>query len=135
MPIRVCLGHARRRVKIRWSSSSNLTPVPRECDYRVPMPLAGNWVERLNTDAGWYGGSNTGNQGKLFIARSGGGGGWPGLRRLSTCRRCRRMILKYDPGTSRARLRRRLLWLTTALRRLWRAMRWRTCSPAAAVRA
>jgi 1,4-alpha-glucan branching enzyme len=41
---------------------SNLTPVPRE-HYRVPMPAIGNWSERINTDAGWYGGSNTGNQG------------------------------------------------------------------------
>ncbi len=47
---------------------SNFTPVPRE-NYRVPMPLAGNWVERLNTDAGWYGGSNKGNQGRV-VARA-----------------------------------------------------------------
>ncbi len=47
---------------------SNMTPMPRE-NYRVPMPLAGTWVERLNTDAGWYGGTNTGNQGKV-VARS-----------------------------------------------------------------
>ncbi|WP_417310067.1 1,4-alpha-glucan branching protein GlgB [Devosia sp.] len=46
----------------------NMTPEPR-VDYRVPMPLAGNWVERLNTDAGWYGGTNKGNQGRV-IARS-----------------------------------------------------------------
>jgi len=46
---------------------SNFTPMPRE-NYRVPMPQAGNWVERLNTDAGWYGGSNKGNQGRV-VAR------------------------------------------------------------------
>jgi 1,4-alpha-glucan branching enzyme len=46
---------------------SNMTPVPRD-NYRVPMPKAGNWRERLNTDAGWYSGSNTGNQG-LVVAR------------------------------------------------------------------
>jgi 1,4-alpha-glucan branching enzyme len=43
---------------------SNFTPVPRE-NYVVPMPLVGKWVERINTDAGWYGGSNTGNQGAV----------------------------------------------------------------------
>jgi len=43
---------------------SNLTPVPRE-NYYVPMPIAGRWVERINTDAGWYGGSNGGNQGAV----------------------------------------------------------------------
>jgi 1,4-alpha-glucan branching enzyme len=48
---------------------SNMTPVPRE-GYRVPMPKAGNWVERLNTDAGFYSGSNTGNQGKVVAYES-----------------------------------------------------------------
>jgi len=43
---------------------ANMTPVPRS-NYRVPMPRAGTWVERVNTDAGWYGGSNAGNQGKV----------------------------------------------------------------------
>jgi 1,4-alpha-glucan branching enzyme len=43
---------------------SNMTPVPRS-GYRVPMPKVGNWTERLNTDAGYYSGSNTGNQGKV----------------------------------------------------------------------
>ena len=48
---------------------SNMTPVPRE-SYRVPMPKAGQWSERLNTDAGWYGGSNSGNQGKVVAVPS-----------------------------------------------------------------
>jgi 1,4-alpha-glucan branching enzyme len=48
---------------------ANLTPVPRD-NYRVPMPKAGNWVERINTDAGWYGGSNSGNQGKVVAIPS-----------------------------------------------------------------
>lgn len=43
---------------------SNMTPVPRD-RYRVPMPKAGNWAERINTDSGWYAGSNTGNQGAV----------------------------------------------------------------------
>jgi 1,4-alpha-glucan branching enzyme len=54
---------------------SNMTPVPRD-GYRVPMPKAGSWVERINTDAGWYSGSNTGNQGKV-IAREVEGEHWP----------------------------------------------------------
>jgi 1,4-alpha-glucan branching enzyme len=43
---------------------SNFTPVPRE-NYRVPLPLGGNWIERINTDAGVYGGSNMGNGGAI----------------------------------------------------------------------
>ena len=48
---------------------ANLTPVPRE-NYRMPMPKVGNWTERLNSDAGWYGGSNNGNQGKVVAVPS-----------------------------------------------------------------
>ena len=40
----------------------NLSPVPRE-RYRVGLPRSGAWSEVLNTDAGVYGGSNTGNMG------------------------------------------------------------------------
>ena len=74
---------------------SNMTPVPRD-KYRVPMPKAGKWSERVNTDAGWYGGGNTGNQGKV-VAHSQEGNGWmPAyadlyLPSLAT------LILKYDP--------------------------------------
>ena len=73
---------------------SNFTPVPRD-NYSLPMPLAGRWVERVNTDAGWYGGSNKGNQGAV-IARENAGEGWPAtatlyLPPLAT------LILKYDP--------------------------------------
>ena len=73
---------------------SNFTPVPRD-NYKVPMPLAGRWVERINTDAAWYGGSNKGNQGAV-IAQKNAGEGWPAtatlyLPPLST------LILKYDP--------------------------------------
>lgn len=72
---------------------SNLTPIPRE-NYRVPMPVAGRWSERINTDAGWYGGSNTGNSGSI-TATSTSGGGWAAyadlyLPPLAT------LILKYD---------------------------------------
>jgi 1,4-alpha-glucan branching enzyme len=73
---------------------ANMTPVPRE-QYRVPMPRAGTWSERINTDAGVYGGGNTGNQGKV-TAHADGSGGWPAyaelyLPPLST------LILRYDP--------------------------------------
>jgi 1,4-alpha-glucan branching enzyme len=42
----------------------NLTPVPRQ-KYRVGLPRPGKWIEALNTDAGIYGGSNTGNGGSV----------------------------------------------------------------------
>jgi 1,4-alpha-glucan branching enzyme len=40
----------------------NLSPVPRE-GYRVGMPRSGRWVEALNTDSTYYGGSDVGNLG------------------------------------------------------------------------
>jgi 1,4-alpha-glucan branching enzyme len=40
----------------------NFTPVVRE-NYRLGVPRAGHWAERLNTDAAIYGGSNVGNAG------------------------------------------------------------------------
>jgi len=74
---------------------SNMTPVPRD-HYRVPMPAAGSWSERINTDAGWYGGSNKGNQGAV-IALPTEGQSWPAeaefyLPPLAT------LILKHDRG-------------------------------------
>jgi 1,4-alpha-glucan branching enzyme len=44
---------------------SNFTPVPRY-DYRVGVPVGGQWLERLNTDAAFYGGSNAGNGGSIM---------------------------------------------------------------------
>ena len=41
---------------------SNFTPLPRP-GYLVPLPEAGLWVERINTDAAIYGGSGIGNLG------------------------------------------------------------------------
>lgn len=41
---------------------SNLTPVVRHA-YGVGVPQPGLWQEMLNTDSGWYGGSNAGNGG------------------------------------------------------------------------
>jgi 1,4-alpha-glucan branching enzyme len=43
---------------------SNFTPVVRE-GYRVGAPVGGRWIERLNTDAAVYGGSNVGNGGSV----------------------------------------------------------------------
>jgi 1,4-alpha-glucan branching enzyme len=40
----------------------NFTPVPR-LGYRIGVPAAGNYRECLNSDSGWYGGSNMGNAG------------------------------------------------------------------------
>ena len=59
---------------------ANMTPIPRS-GYRVPMPKAGTWVERLNTDAGWYAGTNSGNQGKV-IAHPVDGGHLPAYAEL-----------------------------------------------------
>ena len=43
---------------------ANLTPVPR-LGYRLPLPLPGRWIERINTDAAAYGGSGLGNLGEV----------------------------------------------------------------------
>ena len=42
----------------------NFTPVPR-AGYRIGVPFSGVWQESLNTDAQYYGGSNTGNAGAV----------------------------------------------------------------------
>ena len=42
----------------------NLTPIPRQ-DYLVGVPVAGDYVELLNTDAECYGGSGLGNSGRV----------------------------------------------------------------------
>ncbi len=41
---------------------ANFTPVPRH-NYRVGVPIAGQWEEILNSDAPIYGGSGQGNIG------------------------------------------------------------------------
>jgi 1,4-alpha-glucan branching enzyme len=43
---------------------ANLSPQPRE-GYRVGLPRSGAWVEALNTDSEYYGGTNTGNLGAI----------------------------------------------------------------------
>ncbi|MDR3393270.1 MAG: 1,4-alpha-glucan branching protein GlgB [Sulfuriferula sp.] len=42
----------------------NFTPVPRHA-YRIGVPQGGAYMEILNTDSAYYGGSNTGNAGEL----------------------------------------------------------------------
>ncbi len=42
----------------------NFTPILRH-NHKIGVPLDGDWVELLNTDASLYGGSNEGNQGKV----------------------------------------------------------------------
>jgi len=42
----------------------NFTPVVRK-DYRIGVPLAGDYKELMNSDSSFYGGSNTGNAGQL----------------------------------------------------------------------
>ena len=42
----------------------NFTPVPRE-NYRIGLPQAGRYIERLNSDSTYFGGSNMGNWGGL----------------------------------------------------------------------
>jgi len=74
---------------------SNMTPVPRD-NYRVPMPRAGKWSERINTDAGWYGGSNSGNQGKVSARTSEGTGWMPAFADLYIPPLAT-LYLKYDP--------------------------------------
>ena len=51
----------------------NLSPVPRE-SYRLGLPQAGRWVEAVNTDSSYYGGSNTGNLGGIAAEETGWGG-------------------------------------------------------------
>ena len=88
-PIRCSPGRARSNGANPVVVISNMTPVPRD-NYRVPMPKAGKWSERINTDAGWYGGSNTGNQGKVVAHAERGDELDAGLCGPLSCRRWRR---------------------------------------------
>ena len=45
----------------------NFTPIPRR-NYRIGVPTAGRWEERLNSDAPLYGGSGQGNLGGVVAA-------------------------------------------------------------------
>jgi 1,4-alpha-glucan branching enzyme len=52
---------------------SNFTPVPRD-GYVLPLPRAGRWSERINTDAAIYGGSDKGNMGGIVATATGSHG-------------------------------------------------------------
>jgi 1,4-alpha-glucan branching enzyme len=52
---------------------SNFTPVPRH-GYVLPLPQAGRWRERINTDATHYGGSGQGNFGVIMAEDQGSHG-------------------------------------------------------------
>ena len=45
--------------------AANLTPTPRS-DYRIGVPKSGFYREIFNSDAEWYGGSGSGNQGGAY---------------------------------------------------------------------
>jgi 1,4-alpha-glucan branching enzyme len=45
----------------------NFTPVPRD-NYQIGVPRGGRWIERLNSDAAYYGGSDIGNFGGIEAA-------------------------------------------------------------------
>jgi 1,4-alpha-glucan branching enzyme len=74
---------------------ANMTPLPRE-NYRVPMPREGKWSERINTDAEWYGGTNTGNQGKVTAYRDEASTWMPAYADLYLPPMAT-LMLKYDP--------------------------------------
>ena len=60
----VAFGRASREGKDIVLCVANLSPVPRG-PYRLGLPRSGRWVERLNTDSSYYGGTDTGNLGGI----------------------------------------------------------------------
>ena len=58
------LAYARRNDDRELVFVLNFTPQTRE-NYRIGVPEAGAWKERLNSDAGVYGGSDVGNSGMV----------------------------------------------------------------------
>ena len=64
-PTRTCscfVRCSRDGERVARRASCNLSPVPRH-GYRVGLPRGGRWVELLNTDSSFYGGSDVGNLG------------------------------------------------------------------------
>ena len=59
---------------------TNFTPVPRP-DYLLPLPAAGRWIEKINTDAQIYGGSGLGNCGAV-VAQPARGSARPAMARM-----------------------------------------------------
>ncbi|MGO8954081.1 MAG: 1,4-alpha-glucan branching protein GlgB [Rhodomicrobium sp.] len=74
---------------------TNFTPVARTC-YRIGLPYAGRWREVLNTDAGEYGGSGTGNLGAV-AAVCHGSHGFPASAEI-TVPPLSTIYLEFDPG-------------------------------------
>jgi 1,4-alpha-glucan branching enzyme len=58
------ISYIRRGKQQKLVCIFNFTPVPRH-DYKIGVPKAKGYVERLNSDSGIYGGSNTGNAGYI----------------------------------------------------------------------
>jgi 1,4-alpha-glucan branching enzyme len=52
----------------------NLSPVPRH-EYRIEFPTPGTWVELVDTDSRFYGGSDVGNGGAVTVLPGGSAGG------------------------------------------------------------
>lgn len=76
---------------------TNLTPVVRK-GYRVPVPISGEWLEIVNSDAEIYGGSNLGNNGGVEAFAS-DEEGWPAYVDL-TLPPLATIMLKYNSGKS-----------------------------------
>nr|WP_254625124.1 1,4-alpha-glucan branching protein GlgB [Myxococcus sp. CA051A] len=72
---------------------ANLSPTVRE-KYRVGFPLQANYVEVLNSDAGEYGGSNTGNMGQLHTEAT----GWDGQPASALLTLPPLSVLWFTPG-------------------------------------
>ena len=62
------------RVIYQWSYAPELDELYNALVHRQPVLHDGRWVERLNTDAAIYGGSNVGNSGTVFAESR----GWQG---------------------------------------------------------
>jgi 1,4-alpha-glucan branching enzyme len=60
----VAFGRGSKEGKDLVLCVANLSPVPRG-PYRLGLPRPGRWVERLNTDSSYYGGTDTGNLGGI----------------------------------------------------------------------
>jgi 1,4-alpha-glucan branching enzyme len=73
----------------------NFTPVPRHL-YRVGLPAPGYWREALNSDAGFYGGSNIGNLGGV-VAEARPAHGF-GASAVLTLPPLATLFLEFSPG-------------------------------------
>ena len=65
----VCVSASRGRCNAPVLVVCNMTPVPRH-GYRIGVPRGGGWREIFNSDSGFYGGSNVGNDGRVDTAAS-----------------------------------------------------------------